>query len=197
MVVDESLVEDCILYATNLIDKLNEDFYYHNTQHTLLVIEVAKKLAIEEGLTEKEQMLLSIAAAFHDTGFTRETMNHEAAGVWIMGDYLRYRVKPADLLVIEHLILATDVAALPLNKLEKVIKDADLSYLGTKTFIEKSNLLRKEWQAIRKLTFNDNDWLKMNLRFLKENEFHTDSAKRIFEKVKEQNLKEIELRINS
>jgi predicted metal-dependent HD superfamily phosphohydrolase len=197
MVVDESLVEDCILYATNLIDKLNEDFYYHNTQHTLLVIEVAKKLAIEEGLTEKEQMLLSIAAAFHDTGFTRETMNHEAAGVWIMGDYLRYRVKPADLLVIEHLILATDVAALPLNKLEKVIKDADLSYLGTKTFIEKSNLLRKEWQAIRKLSFNDNDWLKMNLRFLKENEFHTDSAKRIFEKVKEQNLKEIELRINS
>ena len=89
------------------------------------------------------------------------------------------------------------MAALPLNKLEKVIKDADLSYLGTTSFLEKSNLLRKEWQAIRKLSFNDKDWLKMNLRFLKENEFHTDSAKRIFGKIKEQNLKEIELRINS
>lgn len=193
MVFDESLVEDCIFHATKLIDKLNADFCYHNTQHTLLVIEVAKRLAIEEGISKKEQMLLSIAAAFHDTGFTRETMNHEAAGVWIMGDYLRYRVKPADMLTIEHLILATDVSALPLNKLEQIIKDADLSYLGTDSFLEKSNLLRKEWEATRKLSFNDASWLRMNLRFLNENEFYTESATRIFGKVKAQNLKEIEL----
>lgn len=197
MVVDESLVEDCILHATNLIDKLSTDFCYHNTQHTLTVVEVAKQLAIAEGLTEKDQMLLQIAAAFHDTGFTRETMNHEAAGVWIMGEFLRYRLKPSDLLVIEHLILATDVSAVPLNKIEQVIKDADLSHLGTDSFIEKSDLLRKEWEATRKLSFSDGDWLRMNLRFLTENEFYTESAKRIFGDKKKQNLRDMEARLRA
>lgn len=193
--MDYSLVEDCILHATKLIDKLSADFCYHNTEHTLKVIEVCKLLAIEEGFTEKDQMLLTIAAAFHDTGFTRATLNHEAAGVWIMGDYLKYRVKPSDLLAIEHLILATDVSAVPLNKFEKVIKDADLSYLGTTSFVEKSDLLRREWEVTRKLGFDDASWLRMNLRFLKENEFHTESAKRIFGEVKAQNLKMIESQI--
>jgi HD superfamily phosphodiesterase len=197
MIVDESLVEDCIYHATHLIEKLNSDFCYHNTQHTLLVIEVAKQLAAEEGLKEKDQFLLQIAAAFHDTGFTRETLNHEAAGVWIMGEFLRYRVKPADLLMIEHLILSTDVSAVPLNKMEMIIKDADLSYLGTDSFLEKSDLLRKEWEVTRKLSFDDANWLRMNLRFLKENEFHTESAKRMFGDRKDQNLIEIESRLKS
>lgn len=197
MIVDESLVEDCIYHARHLIEKLNSDFCYHNTQHTLLVIEVAKQLAAEEGLKEKDQFLLQIAAAFHDTGFTRETLNHEAAGVWIMGEFLRYRVKPADLLMIEHLILSTDVSAVPLNKMEMIIKDADLSYLGTDSFLEKSDLLRKEWEVTRKLSFDDANWLRMNLRFLKENEFHTVSAKRMFGDRKDQNLREIESRLKS
>ena len=64
----------------------------------------------------------------------------------------------------------------PTNKLEKIICDADLFHLGSENFIEKTTLLRSEWEQLCNKYLTDIEWLKENNNFFGEHKYFTNYA---------------------
>jgi len=174
-----------------LKDNIPLCYYYHNYEHTLYVQEKAVQIARHEGCNEKEIELLSAAALWHDTGYINTYANHEAASCLLAKKYLPgYGFTEHDIKIIEGMIMATKVPQSPTNKLEEIIADADLEYLGTIHAAEKSELLYKELHAlIPSLTAAA--WHKMQVTFIQDHHYFTRYCKEYKEPVKQEYLKEL------
>ena len=67
-----------ILFVSDLLkSKLPANYYYHNVEHTLYVLQKVNEIGIQENCNEKELELLSAAALWHDTGYINTYAGHE------------------------------------------------------------------------------------------------------------------------
>ncbi|MDG1728999.1 MAG: DUF5706 domain-containing protein [Algibacter sp.] len=174
-----------------LNENLDTSFVYHNLTHTQRVVENAKKLAELSNLSEDQKQLLITAAWLHDTGYTKTIKNHEDESVVIAKDFLKQqKVSETDIKAVCDLILATKMAYdKPKNQLEKIIRDADCAHIGSKNYIEISELLRKEWELNCDKTLTESKWLDENINFLStKHRFYTDEASANWDKRKGKNL---------
>ena len=157
--------------------KLSPKVVYHNFMHTQQVVQAVNEIALEESVSEEDLEVLLLAAWFHDTGFTDGFENHEENSKKIADEFLQ--VKSFSAMKIEKvksLINATKMPQNPTNKNEQIICDADLQHLGTESFIEKSNLLRSEWEQVGEKHVSDIAWLEQNEKFLNEHRYFTNYA---------------------
>ncbi|MFI1773155.1 Pycsar system effector family protein [Thalassobellus citreus] len=188
------LVVEAEKFATNLLNEtLDSSFIYHNLTHTKRVVEKAKELAEQSGLTDSEKNILIIAAWFHDTGYTKNVKNHEEEGVVIAKAFLNAQnCSEKDIDAICNLILATTFNYVPKNQLEKTIRDADCAHIGSKNYIEISELLRKEWELTCNKTLTETEWLDENITFLStKHKFYTNEAALNWDKRKSKNISEL------
>ena len=154
---------------------------YHNILHTSEVVEVAKKIAIEENLSAEDTEIVLIAAWFHDTGYFHCCKGHEDQSSEYARDFLEKEKYPIEkIAVIMDCIKATQIPQSPKNLLEEIICDADLHHLGMKDIEDRGELLRQEFElkGIKKLS--DVEWLRNSLDFFNKHKFFTDYAKREF-----------------
>ncbi|MDN3664532.1 Pycsar system effector family protein [Algibacter miyuki] len=185
------LLDKAEKFVINLLNEnLENNFTYHTIAHTQRVVENAKVLAELANIDAAQQELLLIAAWFHDTGYTEDKNNHEAASVTIAQSFLSDEKCPeADIATISKIILATKMDVTPVTDLEKIIKDADCSHIGSKNYIEISELLRKEWELTYNKTYTEKEWFDENISFLTEkHRFYTNEAASHWEKRKSKNL---------
>lgn len=175
---------------TFLNENLDPSFLYHNLTHTQRVVDKANELADLSGIDDAQKNILLLASWFHDTGYTKGIKNHEAESVLIAKDFLKQqKVSEANINAICDLILATKMEAVPNNQLEKIIRDADCAHIGSKTYIETSELLRKEWELNYDRTLTESEWLDENINFLStKHRFYTDAASANWDKRKGKNL---------
>src|SRR5258708_4619550 len=78
-------------YVENLFEKNNNDkLLYHNLEHTRKVVERCKEIAAHYNITEKQMLILYIAAWFHDTGhlFTAGFKGHEEKSVEVIQKFM-------------------------------------------------------------------------------------------------------------
>jgi uncharacterized protein len=79
--------------------------------------------------------LLKTACLFHDIGFTISGQDHEERGCEIAEEVLPDLNYDSDQINrIKGMIMATKIPQTPNNKLEQIICDADLDYLGRDDF---------------------------------------------------------------
>lgn len=156
-----------------------EDHYYHHYGHALDVMERAYYIGKKESIADDDLEALCIAALFHDTGFVIQYDNNEPVGAKIATNYLKTILYPEDKIhLIESLILATDPAyKTPANKLEEIIKDADLDNLGREDFFDKAEKLKKEIEVIKKIKIKFPDWHHAGLDLLYDHHFFTQTQK--------------------
>jgi len=174
-----------------LKDNLPVGYYYHNCDHTLYVQEKAIQIGRHEGCSEKEIELVSTAALWHDTGYINTYNGHEAASCELAKKYLpEYGYTDNDIHIICGMIMATKVPQLPKNKLDEIIADADLEYLGTIGAAEKAELLFKELQSLTP-SFTKAAWHKMQITFLQTHHYFTRYCTINKEPVKQAYLKEL------
>ncbi len=125
---------------------------YHNYQHTINVLEHTIYLAQAEKLEGNDFELLKTAALFHDTGFIFEPKSegHEQRSRNFAQDFLpEYGFSEEDIEVIGELIMSTKLPQNPQNKLQEIICDADLYYLGTENYTINSNKLVAEFRKVK------------------------------------------------
>lgn len=178
-------------FVINLLnEKLNSEFTYHNIAHTQLVVSKAEKLAELSKLDDKQKELLLVAAWFHDTGYTKNPKNHEAASTLIAEEFLKAEKCSADdIATISSIIMATKMGVMPNTTLEKIIKDADCAHVGSKDYPDTSELLRKELELTSNKNLSESDWLEENINFFtKKHKFFTCEAASNWEKRKGKNL---------
>lgn len=183
-------------YVSGLLkDKLTEDHRYHSLQHTFKVRDAARELANMMQLGEEEQELLDLAVLFHDTGFTQAYEGHEAVSRQIARAFLEKQDYPQEQIEkVMRLIDATFPAKYPVSTLEKVIKDADLSNLGSETYLDLLKDLRYEWAVFLNQAYNDEEWFDLNFKFVKEHEYYTPAARELYgfqSEVNRKRLKEL------
>lgn len=168
------------------LQKLSPHLTYHSLSHTEDVVSQAIRIGLEEGLNDAEMFLLKVAALYHDTGFLRTYANHEKFSAEIfLEDAVQFRLTEPECKEVVRLIMVTQIPQRPLSLMEKVICDADLDYLGREDFFSIGELLRKEFLHYR-IVSNNEEWEKMQLKFLQGHNYHTASSRKKREPVKQQ-----------
>lgn len=178
-----------------VIDMLNNNlplfYYYHNYKHTLYVTEKAVEIGQAENCSEKELELLSIAALWHDTGYIKTYKGHEAEGCKLARQYLpEYGYTIDDIDKICGMIMATKIPQTPKNKLEEILADADLAYLGTTHANDLTQKMFKELNALNPLVTIE-VWNKTEIDFLTAHRYFTGHCKKNMEPIKQAYLKSL------
>lgn len=190
----ENLVLEVEQFVVSLLnEELDPKFIYHNIAHTQRVVEKTNELVEGAKIEGEEAENLILAAWFHDTGYTKSIDKHEDFGIGIAEDFLRSKKVSEDRISkVSQLIRVTKMDEVPVSEFEKIIKDADCSHIGSKSFSEQTELLRKEWELTKDRVLTENEWLEENITFLTKNHrFYSDFASKNWDKTKGKNLAQL------
>jgi len=166
--------------------ELPKNLTYHGTDHVHDVYGSAETLAKMEKVTGEDLTLLLTAALFHDSGFIRQQNGHELVSCEIARQYLpKYDYTPEQIEKICGMIMATKIPQTPHNKLEEIICDADLDYLGRKDFFKVGNGLYEEL-CMYGIINSESEWNKLQIGFIEKHEYFTKSAIKLRKAQKEQ-----------
>ena len=167
---DEKLVRELYLF---LRDNVSPRCRYHCPQHTMLVLDNARRFAaVYPDISPVHRLCLLTAALFHDAGYAETYFNNEPAAAKLAGEMLPdYGYSPENIMLIQSLILATELFHEPQNLLEKILKDADMGHIGTPDYLEKSRLLKEEHDFFVKKT-SLKEWFSNEINFLSGHRFH-------------------------
>lgn len=147
------------------------------------------RLAQWSQLSTAETQMLTVAAAFHDTGFTKSRREHEATSVAIMREALpRFGFAPRDIGHIAEIIMATRLPQSPRNKLGKLLADADLDVLGRPDFFARSEILRQETAVFGEVVSSE-DWQAQQLQFLQEHRYLSPAGQALRDAGKQANIR--------
>ncbi|MDZ4847577.1 MAG: HD domain-containing protein [Chitinophagales bacterium] len=173
----------------NRLKKAGTHLTYHNLAHTLDVAEQAERIASEEKISEPDKLLLQIAALYHDIGYLDGPQNHEPRGcILFAGEAPQWNFSSAEIETVQRLIRATKVPQTPKDKLEEIICDADLDYLGRQDFRTLGAGLKKEYLHFG-VVKNVAEWEEKQIHFLQKHRYFTQSSKKLREPRKQENLR--------
>ena len=158
----------------DLSNILDENYSYHNLDHTKRVISAAVDIGRNYDLSEKDWRCLLTACLLHDYGFIESHVEHEKISAKLSSQILpKYGFSETDIQIINSLIIVTKLEEKPKNLLESIIRDSDLEYLGSEDFIKISPLLKKEWINC-KVVKSDSEFYKIQYDFILNHSFYTD-----------------------
>ncbi len=169
------------LVLDKLEKELSPDLYYHNVKHTVDVVTQVELIGLGEDVTNEEILLLKTAALFHDAGHIVGYDNHEYYGSVMARDILpNYHYSHSQIDRICELIMATKQPPRPTNKLEEIMCDADLDYLGRSDMIPVSHALFKELKEKDKINSIE-QWNKLQIKFISQHQYYTPTARSLRE----------------
>lgn len=171
--------------------QLPYDRTYHSYGHTLDVHRAAIDIARKEGVNGDELTLLKTAALYHDSGFVRGNEHHEELSCGIARETLPgfgYTDEEVDRVC--AMIMATRVPQSPADRLSGILCDADLDYLGREDFFTVGNHLFRELREYGVLK-TEKAWNELQVKFLSQHHFFTDTNRRDREPKKQQHLERV------
>jgi predicted metal-dependent HD superfamily phosphohydrolase len=175
-----------------LKNELGPDYRYHNLEHTLDVLQSVEILGKMEKINGNDMLLIKTAALFHDAGMLIRYNGHEDESADLAKKILpQFGYTDAEIEAIHHMILTTRLPQSAHTHLEQILCDADLDYLGREDFFMIAHRLKYEWNRlnINKITLKK--WYELQLAFLQRHTYYTQSAARLRQEKKKQNLTEV------
>ena len=170
---------------------LSNKLHYHSIEHTKDVVKAVERIALSEGVTDEGLFLLKSAATYHDAGFVEQYDKNEPIGARLAEEILpKYGYKEQHIQTIKELIFVTQIPHQPKNKLEEIMCDADLDYLGRDDFHEIADRLRRELREHGKID-SDRKWDEMQVGFLNMHKYFTETSLRTRKDKKQKNLEEV------
>lgn len=185
------------LMLNKLESELPSHLYYHNIKHTIDVVTQVELIGIGEDVDDEELLLLKTAALFHDSGHILSYDQHEHFGTLIAREILPdYFYTQNQIDAICDLISSTKLPPTPKNKLEKIMCDADLDYLGRSDMIPVSNSLYRELKEMNKIS-SLLDWNELQLKFISSHQYFTKTAQSLREVNKQKQINRIKAMIET
>jgi len=183
--------------ALELLKRIPPIYPYHSVEHTLYVLETSLKIANYYSLSDLDIELIQIAALYHDTGYFEGPKDHEEKSCILVEQELsKYNTEASHLELIKEMIMSTKIHKQPKSHMECILADADLEYIGTKSFW-KTGLKLLEEIKFSNPDFNLDDWNKLQLKFLSTHSFHTSYCKRYKQKTKEKHIRSLKALLQS
>ena len=180
-----------------LKENLPEHLSYHSVMHVKDVINAVEEIAVAENVGGEDLMLLKTAALLHDSGFLHGAKDHEEKSCEIAQKYLLdYGYNQPQIDKIKGMIMATKIPQSPKNKLEEILADADLDYLGRDDFFKIGDKLFDELTMFG-IVNSERDWNLLQEKYLESHHFFTKTAINNRNKKKQENLEIIKSKLNS
>lgn len=166
--------------SITLKSQLDSALTYHSYEHSDDVTGMAVALAADDGIEKHDLLLLGIAAAYHDSGFIEQRLNHEEIGASLAEEAMRndVRFSSDDIKLTRQMILDTKLQAVGMSheintRLSPWLIDADLSNLGRPNFILQTNLLADELNIPIDMMF------KESLILMDRHEWHSPAGRKV------------------
>jgi len=189
-----------VVEALNLLDTLPENLRYHDKNHTLDVIHEAILFAVEDEVSDEVVIQQAIAAAWHDVGYIKQYENNEpvaielfklskAAGNMTAEDIAETIANISDTQMVmkdgvPHLIMQ--------HSTHGYLLDADLSNFGRDDFGEKRLKVAEELRIDLENPVIKKKFFEFALALLRNHEWKTESARRLRQEKKEENIRRVE-----
>ena len=191
----EPLIQDIL---RQLSDGLATDLYYHSELHTRGVMRHTWNLVNADDLPERDKLLLSIAAAYHDAGFLIRRENNESIGAEMassaMSNSGRFTSEEQHLvaqMILDTKFMRDGPAQISQTRLSPWLLDADLSNIGSENFWESTRLLALE------LNLNFNEMLPITHDLMTRHAWLSPAGKRVYKAGKTQNLLSLNEKLRS
>ena len=174
-----TIIEKAKEYVTEyLSNNLSTDYNFHCINHTFDVVKNTEEIGRGSFLADKELDIVILAAWFHDVGYSKCRKGHEKVSIDIAEEFLMVNnYSNEDIEQVKKCIEATKLSHIPNSLLEEILSDSDILHIGKQDYLEKSNLLRQELKKNQNLDCSDDEWIKNNIGFMSEHNFHTEYAK--------------------
>ena len=181
------------IFILNELDRLSPALTYHGKHHTLDVVAVAERLCAVEKVSKRDTTIVLTAAFLHDIGFLRHYGDHEEHSCRIAEEWLpQFNYTEGSIKKICGLIRATKIPQSPQTRLEEILCDADLDYLGRADFYSIAKTLFQEMKTLQLIDTEDN-WNAMQMRFLENHHYFTATNRRERAAIQEEHLQELRL----
>lgn len=183
---------------TYIAENISTCHCFHNNLHTRLVVQAANEISSFYSLNEEDHFIVISAAYFHDLGYVKSdnAIGHEKRSVEIAWDFLEDKGVPEDVRQkIKGCILATRMPQDPSNLLEEILCDADLFHLGSNEFENRNKLMKSEAEAVLGKEIDKDIWRAGTIKLLLSHHYHTDYAKQKLNAKKQENLKQLEQKL--
>lgn len=178
-----------------LKNELPKNLTYHSAEHIKDVYSSAETIVRLEKVDGEDLTLLLTAVLFHDAGFLRQQKDHERVSCEIAAETLpQYDYTPEQIERICGMIQATKIPQTPHNRLEEIICDADLDYLGRDDFFKIGNGLYEEL-CMYGIIDSEHEWNKLQVRFLEKHKYFTKSARKLRKPKKDEYLAMVRAKI--
>jgi len=175
--------------------ELSPKLHYHSYDHSKDVTRQAERIAIGEGITDEDLFLLKTAATYHDAGFVKQYEKNEPIGAAMAQEILpNFGYTQAHIDRIKSLIYVTQIPHNPKDRLEEIMCDADLDYLGRDDFHEIADRLRRELREHGKVD-SDRKWDEIQVSFLTQHRYFTKTSIETRRPKKLKNLEDIKARL--
>lgn len=178
--------------------ELGQVYTYHDHQHTVDVVRVAKEIGESEGLDEADLVCVQIAAWFHDVGHIFVQEEHEKRSIEEATQFLEKEgVDEAFIKKLTDCISATIMPQNPKDILGQILCDADLYHLSSDQYFHRAEKLRKEMNEVRGESMKKKEWRNINIEFLSNHKYFTQYARENFEPNKQTNLETVKQSVMS
>ncbi|HMJ47105.1 MAG TPA: Pycsar system effector family protein [Ferruginibacter sp.] len=166
---------------------------FHNLKHTKNVVNRTSEIAGHYQLSEKDMLIVFMAAWFHDTGYLfGPAEEHEEKSVQTMNEFAGKEKVPEDIITeVATCIMATRHPRNPHGLLQEIICDADTYHFGTKDFKESNKLAFMELQNLKGINISKTEFNGEAYEMLKHHRFYTSYCGDMLNDQKKQNMKKL------
>lgn len=175
-------------------NELPQELHYHNIAHTKDVYRAARRIAVNENLSDQDTKLVLTAALLHDMGFVVAMDNHEELSCRLAREILpKNGYSSQEIAQVESIIMVTKLPQNPQTLNERIMCDADLDYLGRDDYYDISERLFEEWNLVGRHLERD-EWEMIQVKFLSAHRYFTETCLREREPKKQEHLAAIKRR---
>ncbi|MEJ2596559.1 MAG: HD domain-containing protein, partial [bacterium] len=189
--MEDLILQDAEAYIRALFEEESrEGLSYHDIVHTEYVAKQAGIIGQQSGLSQEKLKIVKLAAWFHDSGFVIRSRNHEDESQDLARKFLGSKGVASDL--IEKVVECIEATRMPQdpgdNLLAKVLCDADMAYLSEDFYIQRTNLLRKEWNHEFDEKLSKKAYYKETIELFENHQYFTSYGKEELSPGKAKNL---------
>jgi len=190
--MDDFITQESEKFIRNLFEKeIQENLTYHDILHTEYVAAQAELIGKNSGLKEDELKVVIVAAWFHDSGFVSQSDGHEEESQNIAREFLNSLKMSENF--IDLVLLCIEATKMPQNPgdnlLAQVVCDADMAYLSEEFYLDRTTLLRKEWNQEAGKKLSKKSYYQDTVDLFKNHRYYTAFAVERYSPGKAKNFK--------
>ncbi len=178
-------------FIRDLFEKeIQDNLRYHDILHTEYVADQSERIGKNSGLSKEELEVVIVAAWFHDRGFVSRSDGHEEESQNIAREFLIPRKISEEF--INQVLVCIEATKMPQNPgdnlLAQVVCDADMAYLSEDFYLERTALLRKEWNLEPETKLSKKTYYKETVELFKNHNYYTEFADKEYSPGKAKNF---------